>query len=181
MKGRLVKTEQGWFVRYRETTPLSITTEILPLHPDSGIPQDAMCDVLDYDFAEVDFDWCVVVDHNTGKGKEYAKLITPSRKHSITDYGVEGIDSCLEYKENDVEKLAEEEYPIFDGDLLGIANNQQYSRIDFIKGYNKAKETLYTEEQIREAVDMARKDNSPLFLWDFTIDEIIQLLKKPKQ
>jgi len=75
MKGKLVKTEQGWFVRYRKTTPLSITTEILPLHPDSGIPQDAMCDVLDYGFAEVDFDWCVVVDHNTGKGKEYAKLI----------------------------------------------------------------------------------------------------------
>ena len=46
--------------------------------------------------------------------------------------------------EDDVEKLAVEEYPIYDGDLLGIANNQKHSRIDFIKGYNKAKETLYT-------------------------------------
>ena len=50
--------------------------------------------------------------------------------------------------EDDVEKLAEEEYPIYDGDLLGIANNQKHSRIDFIKGYNKAKSTLYTEEQM---------------------------------
>jgi hypothetical protein len=41
----------------------------------------------------------------------------------------------------DVEKLAEEEYPIFDGDLLGIAYNQKQSRIDFIKGYNKAIES----------------------------------------
>jgi hypothetical protein len=48
-------------------------------------------------------------------------------------------------------------------------------------GYNRAKETLYTEEQVREAIDMARKDNSPLFVWDFTIDEIIQSLKQPKK
>jgi hypothetical protein len=34
MKGKLYKTEQGWVVRYRETTPLSITTETLPVHPD---------------------------------------------------------------------------------------------------------------------------------------------------
>jgi len=43
---------------------------------------------------------------------------------------------------DDVKKLAETEYPIFDGDLLGIAHNQQHSRIDFINGYNKAKEIL---------------------------------------
>ena len=49
---------------------------------------------------------------------------------------------------DDVEKLAETEYPIFDGDLVGIVHNQKHSRIDFIKGYNKAKENLYTEEQM---------------------------------
>jgi len=54
---------------------------------------------------------------------------------------------------DDVKKLAEIEYPIFDGDLLGIAHNQQHSRIDFIKGYNKAKETLYTEEQVKKAYE----------------------------
>ena len=77
MKGKLIKTEQGWFVRYRETTPLSITTEILPLHPNSGIPQDAMCDVLDYGFAEIDFE--IVHFWENGEvgvtGLTYAKLI----------------------------------------------------------------------------------------------------------
>jgi len=57
-------------------------------------------------------------------------------------------------RENErLEKLAEEEYPIFDGDLLGIAHNQKHSRIDFIKGYNKAKETLYTEFDIIKAFE----------------------------
>ena len=99
--------------------------------------------------------------------------------------------------EDDVEKLAEEEYSIFDGDLLGIANNQKHSRIDFIKGYNKAKETLYTEEQVRKAIDMARtlvdskcefdvesilgsSDGTYGIKEKYTEDKIIQLLKQPK-
>ena len=47
-------------------------------------------------------------------------------------------------------------------------------------GYGKAKETLFTEEQVIEAIDMARKDDNPLFLWEYTPDEIIQSLKQPK-
>jgi hypothetical protein len=99
--------------------------------------------------------------------------------------------------EDDVEKLAEEEYSIFDGDLLGIANNQKHSRIDFIKGYNKAKETFYTEEQVRKAIDMARtlidskcefdvesilgsSDGTYGIKEKYTEDKIIQLLKQPK-
>ena len=57
-------------------------------------------------------------------------------------------------QQDDVENLAKEEYPIFDGDLLGIANNQQHSRVDFIKGYNKAKEKYkYTEFDIIQAFE----------------------------
>jgi len=76
---------------------------------------------------------------------------------------------------DDVEKLAEAEYPIYDGDLLGIANNQKHSRIDFIKGYNKAKETLYTEEQVREVMDFARGHHK------MTDTQFIQSLKQPKK
>jgi len=276
MKGRLVKTDTGWFVRYRETTPLSITTEILPLHPNSWIPQDAMCDILDYGFAEVEFE--IVHFWENGEvgvnGLTYAKLIQnnqpfiDNRKDKLEtlakllaktwfycdwkwespnervmqmlmqDLGLypfkdedemiqqtkidDGLDKEL-YKEasrriptygklsedlvenkldlskmeskldeslanetpesltewmdskreDNVEKLAEKYYGPGD---YGLESKQ-----GFIKGYNKAKETLYTEEQIREAIDMARKDNSPLFVWDFTIDEIIQSLKQPKQ
>ena len=50
----------------------------------------------------------------------------------------------------------------------------------FYQGYNKAKENTYTEEQVRKAIDMARKDDNPLFLWEYTPDEIIQSLKQPK-
>jgi len=250
MKGKLTKTEQGWVVRYRETTPLSITTETLPLHPDSGIPQDAMCNVLDYGFAEVDFEivnklWGVnddvvsyaklinqsFIDNRKDKLEILAKLLaktwfycdwkweSPNERvmqmlmqdlglypfkdedeaiqqtqvddelyreasRRVPTYGKlsedlvenkldlskikqkldetlanETSESLTEWmngkREDDVEKLAEEEYPIFDGDLLGIAHNQKQSRIDFIKGYNKAKETLYTMEQVREAIELA--------------------------
>lgn len=63
--------------------------------------------------------------------------------------------------EVDVEKKAEEEYPTYDGDLLGIANNQKRSRIDFIKGYNQAiednKDKKYTEEDVIRIVEKSRK------------------------
>jgi hypothetical protein len=77
----------------------------------------------------------VLCSHSKSKDDYYAKLII----HTV---------ESNEMIEDDVEKLAETEYPIFDGGLLSIAHNQKHSRIDFIKGYNKAKETLYTEEQM---------------------------------
>jgi hypothetical protein len=87
-----------------------------------------------------------------------------------------------EVVEDDVEKLAVEEYPIYDGDLLGIANNQKHSRIDFIKGYNKAKETLYTEKQVREAIDKAYYVGAYVEdIEDEDTEEIIQSLKQPKK
>jgi len=72
--------------------------------------------------------------------------------------GVPLLPSFSWSQQDDVEKLAKEEYPIFDGDLLGIANNQQHSRIDFIKGYNKAKEKYkYTEEDVIKMVEKSRE------------------------
>jgi hypothetical protein len=100
--------------------------QFLPLHPD-------FIEMMDTCFTSnftqvVDFEM-VLCSHSKSKDDYYAKLII---------YTVESNEMI----EDDVEKLAETEYPIFDGDLLGIANNQQHSRVDFIKGYNKAKETL---------------------------------------
>jgi hypothetical protein len=84
--------------------------------------------------------------------------------------------------EDDVEKLAEEEYPIFDGGLLSIAYNQKHSRIDFIKGYNKAKETLYTEEQIKEAIEKGLYWGTFASLIDdkIFINKFFKLLKETK-
>ena len=83
--------------------------------------------------------------------------------------------------EDDVEKLAVEEYPIFDGDLLGITHNQKHSRIDFIKGYNKAKETLYTEEQVREALKYGVDNSEIIKRGCKNIEGFIQSLKQPKK
>ena len=71
MKGTLHKTEQGWIVRYIQEDPRDPLPE-LPLHPEyqTILPLD-----LDLEGKEVEFDWCVIVEHYTGKGKEYAKLL----------------------------------------------------------------------------------------------------------
>lgn len=76
--------------------------------------------------------------------------------------------------EDDVEKLAEE----FKNQYIKVGVTEDEVSA-FIVGYLKAKETLYTEEQVREAIRMAqtRKYNSHFY----NADEIIQSLKQPKQ
>ena len=77
MKGILHKTKQGWVVRWTKEDHRDPEAE-LPLHPENmnGI---LVADVFNpsMDGKEVDFDWCVIVDHDTGKGIQYAKLMTP--------------------------------------------------------------------------------------------------------
>jgi hypothetical protein len=188
MKGILKKTESGWIVNYDYTVNKNDWCT-LPLHPadveqinkDSQVFDNIEARIAAY--PEIEFE---IVNKMWGVNDDiitYAKLIKPSIQHSITDYGVEGIDSCLEYKEDDVEKLAETEYPIFDGGLLSIAYNQKHSRIDFIKGYNKAKETLYTEEQLRELISLIRTELAKNQYNHYSIDydQLIQSLKQPKQ
>ena len=76
MKGTLHKTEIGWVVRWPQEDPRDPLPE-LPLHPDY-----VKCYFLDEDAegGEVEFDWCVIVDHDSGKGKMYAKLKRPNEK-----------------------------------------------------------------------------------------------------
>ena len=85
----------------------------------------------------------------------------------------------------DVEKLAETEYPIFDGDLLGIAHNQEHRRFGFIAGYNKAKETLYTDliNWIDNEIllNPYYKDSSRLKEGVSMVKIHIQSLKQPKK
>jgi hypothetical protein len=83
MKGTLHKTDEGWIVRYIQEDPRDPLPE-LPLHPEyqTILPLD-----LNLEGGEVEFDWCVIVEHDTGKGKEYAKLIQPKEK--ISDEEIE--------------------------------------------------------------------------------------------
>jgi len=75
MKGTLHKTEQGWVVRYTQGDIRDPLPE-LPLHPEfqTILPLD-----LELEGKEVEFDWCVIVEHYTGKGVQYAKLIDKNR------------------------------------------------------------------------------------------------------
>jgi len=199
MKGTLHKTDEGWQVSYaiHDMVAKRWTAGKLPLHPEyqTILPLD-----LDLEGKEVEFDWCVIVEHYTGKGVQYAKLIDskPERKidlqnletklhQALSEETDESLTEWLESKrQGDVEKLAEKEYPIFDGDLLGIAHNQKHSRIDFIKGYNKAKETLYTEEQVKEPIkkmikfidDINDNDRSEFnYYYDHIMDKLKELLE----
>ena len=53
--------------------------------------------------------------------------------------------------------------------------NRESRRKGFIDGYNKAKETLYTEEQVKLAITLAKDSDYK------STQEIIQSLKQPKQ
>lgn len=50
----------------------------------------------------------------------------------------------------------------------------------FKLGYKKAQETLYTEEQVREAIEMARS-RTGYVSYEYTENEIIQSLKQSKK
>ena len=76
-------------------------------------------------------------------------------------------------KQDDIEKLAKERYPEYYS--IGLGGD----RIGFERGYQLAKENTYTEEQVREAIDMAREEKG-YASYEYTENEIIQSLKQPK-
>lgn len=74
--------------------------------------------------------------------------------------------------EDDVEKLAEISSELQEATYT--PPHKTTYKHGFIDGYNKAKETLYTEEQVIEIVEKSRATG-------LTAEYIIQLLKQPKQ
>ena len=139
MKGTLNKTEQVWVVRYGDM-------QFLPLHPEYQyfLPLD-----LNLEGNEVEFDWCVIVDHYTGKGKEYAKLLDKkviceySGLPSVTSYTtseypeLEGtLALCNDKIWDDIyEEYSKEQYPAFGGPFT-----DSISFIDWLKLYYKVPE-----------------------------------------
>ena len=187
MKGTLVKTDQGWVVEYwlDERTPIGpkYWWEKLPLHPD-------FIEMMDTCFTskfthEIDFE--VLTEWENGEvgvnGLTYAKPIHhPGDTNEMIDHVgevnemVNHVPDVRKMVEDDIEKLAEK-YP--------YGGREGSKRLAFIDGYNTAKETLYTEEQVMEAMLQISEyyaDNIGK-----NIDgnkkalEIIQSLKQPKQ
>jgi hypothetical protein len=197
MKGTLYKTKQGWVVsRCVGDGVAEVWEERLPLHPDDeslwmfAELNEEWKDKLDG--KEVDFE---IVDEFThpelytnvgwGDGIKYAKLI-PSKeqqKELITEImdldAKDGLYEDTSHRDNprtdDIDKFEQDawdNYEHVEGNLYSTT-----FRNAFKLGYKKAQETLYTEEQVREAMSMARKLSGIAY----TNDEIIQSLKQPKK
>ena len=82
------------------------------------------------------------------------------------------IELAKETVEDDVEKLAEQDTIALTDYLTEKEHNCM--KLGFVRGYNKAKETLYTEEQVREAMNCT-------VLSAKAKERVIQSLKQPKK
>jgi hypothetical protein len=78
-----------------------------------------------------------------------------------------------EPKEDNVEKLAEVSSELQEATYT-LQHKITYKH-GFIDGYNKAKETMYTEEQVREAIRLTHSSNRRYL--EFIYDDIIEKLK----
>jgi hypothetical protein len=163
MKGTLNKHEEGWLVRYGDM-------QFLPLHPD-------FIEMMDTCFTSkftqvVEFEM-VLCSHSKSKDDYYAKLIN----HSVdTNEMINHIGDANDMVEDDVEKLAKELWKKSD-DTTG--NPPYIYSLGVEHCYNKAKETLYTEEQVREVIRNCFKSNSLGFL--ITEDDMMRTIKQPKK
>jgi hypothetical protein len=159
MKGKLHKTEQGWVVScFAEQSGDNIWVNTFPLHPKDilDVEQYVEATKITHEVEanmEVEFEM-VTETYEDGKGCPYAKLLP----HSVeSNEMIDHIGEVNEMVEDDVEKLAEEEFSdnqLKDmysyEDAIRFRGKLSYARKGFVKGYNKAKETLYTEEQVKE-------------------------------
>jgi alcohol dehydrogenase class IV len=100
---------------------------------------------------------------NTGNKESQKELIKEIMDLDAKD----GLYDTVNDTVNELDKLAEK---TFKGDDATVFVQREIWK----DGYKKAKETLYTEEQVREAMSMARKLSGVAY----TNDEIIQSLKQ---
>ena len=106
--------------------------ESLPLHPDDvkQIQQDAQVfDNIEARIAaypEVEFDWCVIVNHDTGKGVEYAKLIPTNVEYPELEATMNLCNDMI--WDSIYEEYSTEQYPPFGGPFT-----DSISFIDWLK------------------------------------------------
>lgn len=172
MKGQLHKTEQGWVVkaiaqkRWPENGVGQQVIATLPLHPTDikQINEDAkVFDNIEARIAaypDVEFE---VVTENVDTGAleapyikiDYAKLIPKQNGDKKDD-----LDEFEKYLDREVE--------------YKLSQKSTIERIKwYYKTYFKSKETLFTEEQVRKAIEDARD-----ILSYVNTDEVIKSLKQ---
>ena len=175
MKGTLHKNKvEGWLVLY---TVEETWDRCIPIHPDYEkyyfLDDDA-------DGKEVEFEIVQVAVDNNGTVVNYSRLIKPS----VDKLGNEDVPK-LGY---DVDKFATE---WIDENSNKWSNNtdevgDNYG--SFVAGYNKAKSTLYTEEQMVDLLKFVIESKSGLTSeefrkasYSFMVKKFIQSLKQPKK
>jgi hypothetical protein len=77
---------------------------------------------------------------------------------------------------NEIEKLAELQSEILGWGKYEGLSEQSGFKDAYMNGYNKAKKTLYTEEEVRKAIRLTHSSQHRYL--DFLEDDIIQSLKQ---
>jgi len=131
MKGTLQKTDRGWLVEYLvdEKTPIGRKSwiEKIPLHPDS------IESINIWDGQQVEFEIVPKLQGVTDAIISYAKIKSSSKS-----------------LEEDIEKLAEITRNNINEIVYCCSGEAEEHSFDmgFVSGYNKAKENLYTEDEV---------------------------------
>ncbi len=151
MKGTLVKTEKGWMVNYNYSVNNN-DCHTFSLHPDDVLTCMQYGDYsIDWDGKEVEFE--ILTEWENGEvgvnGLTYAKLIY----HPVdTNKMIDHIGDVNKMVEDDLEKLAEE---LWKASPDRTGNSPYIYNLGVEHGYNKAKETLYTEEELNYKIECA--------------------------
>jgi uncharacterized protein YbaA (DUF1428 family) len=99
-------------------------------------------------------------------------------------FGSKGSDTLKDYHIVDTNEMVGQVPDVskmVEDDELQYIRTQMEKAECYKLGYNRAKETLYTEEQVREAIRMATISDPKLLRFFYSEDYIIQSLKQPKQ
>ena len=184
MKGVLLKRNKNWFIEYIATNGSPNLIQIYP-------------DYVKYYFLDDDaIDGEVYFEIEYINNREYAKLIHPNKldlkqledklDEALAKETTESLTEWVQSKrKDDIERLVDEEYGLQqksfeDSTEMFPFNYSELLKTGFIDGYNKAKETLYTEEQM-ELCWIAAMSNRTGFSDSVSYTEFIKSLKQPKK
>jgi len=146
MKGKIIKTEQGWMVKYEQeycvgkyNIPSSLTDEKLPLHPDN--------------VQEIEID-SMIFDNIEARIAAY-----PDVEFETVNMGFGPDDNVLIYA-----KLIKQEYPEIEGTMAlcnDIINKRKMTVVDWLeKAFNDPHKNrpFITKEEFEQAKEMHKQE-----------------------
>ena len=166
MKGVFLKLEKGWVIEYIDN---HLERNFISLHPSDHITNKTQR----VDGKEVEFEIVHLSTDPLGRDvKTYAKLVDKLGNEDVPKLGYDVWEAGLEDELNKLpytKHLDDGQYN--DGQLAGFELGATW-------GYNKAKETLYTDEQVREAYWIGVNRGNGVNV--IPIDNFLQSIKQSK-